>query len=56
MNIEIQIDIYILGTGSEQFHRPEMSQIKAEISLRTNVTITTSFQLYKGLGAMWSAV
>ena len=34
---------------SERFHRPEMSQIKAEISLHTNVKLN----FHKNVGCQW---
>ena len=36
-NLEMAIRFSLKSRPSERFHRPEMSQIKAEISLRTNV-------------------
>ena len=38
-NLEMSIRFSLKSRPSEQFHRPEMSQIKAEISLRTNVKL-----------------
>ena len=38
-NLEMTIRFSLKSRPSEQFHRPEMSQIKAEISLRTNVKL-----------------
>ena len=38
-NLEMTIDFSLKSRPSEQFHRPEMPQIKAEISLRTNVKL-----------------
>ena len=38
-NLEMSIHFSLKSRPSEQFHRPEMSQIKAEISLRTNVKL-----------------
>ena len=38
-NLEMSIRFSLRSRPSEQFHRPEMSQIKAVISLRTNVKL-----------------
>ena len=38
-NIEMSIRFSLKSRPFEQFHRPELSQIKAEISLRTNVKL-----------------
>ena len=38
-NLEMSIHFSLKSWPSERFHRPEMSQIKAEISLRTNVKL-----------------
>ena len=38
-NLEMSIRFSLKSRPSERFHRPEMSQIKAEISLRTNVKL-----------------
>ena len=38
-NLEMTIRFSLKSRPSERFHRPEMSQIKAEISLRTNVKL-----------------
>ena len=38
-NLEMTIRFSLKSRASERFHRPEMSQIKAEISLRTNVKL-----------------
>ena len=38
-NLEMSIRFSLKSRPFEQFHRPEMSQIKAEISLRTNVKL-----------------
>ena len=38
-NLEKTISFSLKSRPSEQFHWPEMSQIKAEISLRTNVKL-----------------
>ena len=38
-NLEMTIRFSLKSRSSERFHRPEMSQIKAEISLRTNVKL-----------------
>ena len=38
-NLEMSIRFSLKFRPSERFHRPEMSQIKAEISLRTNVKL-----------------
>ena len=38
-NLEMSIRFSLKSQPSERFHRPEMSQIKAEISLRTNVKL-----------------
>ena len=38
-NLEKSIRFSLKSRPSERFHRPEMSQIKAEISLRTNVKL-----------------
>ena len=45
-----QSDFFFLKSRlSERFHRPEMSQIKAEISLRTNVKLI----FRKNVGLQW---
>ena len=38
-NLEKTTRFSLKSWPSEQFHRPEMSQIKAEISLRTNLKL-----------------
>ena len=38
-NLEMSIRFPQKSRPSERFHSPEMSQIKAEISLRTNVKL-----------------
>ena len=38
-NLEKTISFSLKSWPSERFHRPEMSQIKAEISLRTNLKL-----------------
>ena len=38
-NIEMTIRFSLKSQPTKQFHRPEISQIKAEISLRTNVKL-----------------
>ena len=38
-NLEMTIRFSLKSQPSERFHWPEMSQIKAEISLRTNVKL-----------------
>ena len=38
-NLEMSIRLSLKSRPSERFHWPEMSQIKAEISLRTNVKL-----------------
>ena len=38
-NLEITIRFSLKSRPSERFHRPEMSQIKAEISLCTNMKL-----------------
>ena len=38
-NLEMSIRLSLKSRLSERFHWPEMSQIKAEISLRTNVKL-----------------
>ena len=38
-NLEMSIRFSLKSRTSERFHRPEMSQIKSEISLRTNVKL-----------------
>ena len=38
-NLEKTIHFFLKSQPSERFHWPEMSQIKAEISLRTNVKL-----------------
>ena len=38
-NLEMSIRFSLKSRLSERFHRPEMSQIKAEISLRTNLKL-----------------
>ena len=37
--LEMSIRFSLKSRPSERFHRPEMSQIKAEISFRTNVKL-----------------
>ena len=39
-NLEKTIRFSLKSRPSERFHWPEMSQIKAEISLRTNMKLT----------------
>ena len=38
-NLEMSVRFSLKSRPSEQFHRPEMSQIKAEISLHTNLKL-----------------
>ena len=38
-NLEMTIRFSLTSRPSERFHRPEMSQIKAEINHRTNVKL-----------------
>ena len=38
-NLEMPIRFSLKSRPSEQFYRPEMSQIKAKVSLRTNVKL-----------------
>ena len=38
-NLEMSVHFSLKFRPSERFHRPEMSQIKAEITLRTNVKL-----------------
>ena len=38
-DLEMTIRFSLKSRPSEQFHRPKMSQIKAEIRLRTNVKL-----------------
>ena len=45
-NLEKTIHFSLKSQPSEQFHWPEMSQIKAEISLHTNVKLI----FHKNLG------
>ena len=40
-NLEMTIRFSLKSRPSERFRRPEMSQIKAEISLRTNVKLNS---------------
>ena len=40
-NLEMSIRFSLKYRSSERFRRPEMSQIKAEISLRTNVKLNS---------------
>ena len=47
-NLEITIRFSVKSRPSERFHRPEMSQIKAEISLRTNVKLILTEKNYVG--------
>ena len=39
-NLEMSIRFSLKSRPSERFHRPEMSQIEAEISLHTNVKLS----------------
>ena len=48
-NLEMSIRFSLKSRPSERFHRPEMSQIKAEISLRTNVKLI----FHKNVGLQW---
>ena len=48
-NLEMSIRFSLKSQPSERFHRPEMSQIKAEISLRTNVKLN----FHKNVGCQW---
>ena len=48
-NHEMSIRFSLKFRPSERFHRPEMSQIKAEISLRTNVKLIC----HKNVGLQW---
>ena len=45
-NLEMSIRFSLKSRPSERFHRPEMSQIKAEIYLRTNVKLN----IHKNVG------
>ena len=45
-NLEMSIRFYLKSQPSERFHGPEMSQIKAEISLHSNVKLN----FHKNLG------
>ena len=47
-NLEMTIRLPLKSRPSERFHRPEMSQIKAEIFLRTNVKLI----FHKNLGLL----
>ena len=50
-NIDMSISFSLKFRLSERFHRPEISQIKAEISLHTNVKLNfhknVGLQLYQ---------
>ena len=48
-NLEMAIRFSLKSWLSERLHRPEMSQIKAEISLRTNLNLN----FHKNLGCQW---
>ena len=48
-NLDVSIRFSLKSRLSERFHRPEMSQIKAEISLRTNVKLI----FHKNVGLQW---
>ena len=48
-NLEMSIRFSLKSRPSERFHRPEMSQIKAEISLRTNMKLI----FHKNVGLQW---
>ena len=48
-NLEMSIRFSLKSRPSERFHRPEMSQIKAEISLHTNVKLI----FHKNVGLQW---
>ena len=48
-NLEKTIRFSLKSWPSERFHRPEMSQIKAEISLRTNLKLI----FHKNVGYQW---
>ena len=48
-NLEMSIRFSLKSRPSERFHRPEMSQIKAEISLFTNVKLI----FHKNVGLQW---
>ena len=48
-NLEMSIRFSLKSRPSERFHRPEMSQIKAEISHRTNVELN----FHKNVGCQW---
>ena len=39
LNLQMSIRFSLKSRPSERVHRPEMSQIKAEISLRTNLKL-----------------
>ena len=45
-NLEMSIHFSLKSRASKRFHRPEMSQIKAEISLHTNLNL--NFHKYAG--------
>ena len=48
-NLEMSIRFSLKSRPSERFHRPEMSQIKAEISLCTNAKL----DFHKNVGCQW---
>ena len=48
-NLEKTICFSLKSWPSERFHRPEMSQIKAEMSLHTNVKLN----FHKNVGCQW---
>ena len=48
-NLDVSIRFSLKSRPSERFPRPEMSQIKAEISLRTNVKLN----FHKNVGLKW---
>ena len=48
-NLEMTISFSLKSRPSEWFHRPEMSQIKAEISLRSNLKLN----YHKNVGCQW---
>ena len=48
-NLEMSIRFSLKSRPSERFHRPEMSQIKAEISVRTNMKLN----FHKNVGCQW---
>ena len=48
-NLEMTIRFSLKSRPSKRFHRSEMSQIKAEISLRTNVKLI----FHKNVGFQW---